>query len=366
MNALALVTDAFGSSGGIAQYNRDLIRGLAAIPGANRIIVLPQLGDSNGTALPPGVRQLKAQGNRLAYSFAAFRAAAMLGPFDFVFCGHVHLAPLAALLAAGLGVPLWLQLHGYEAWDDMRRAERWSAERAKLITSVSRYTRRRFLSLAGVDPSCVRVLPNTVDGGFCRGAKSDVLLDRYGLRGKRVLLTVSRLDPNERRKGHDRIIAALPVIVTAVPNTVYLIAGHGADRTRLEALAQSLGVANNVVFAGSVVPGELPQLYRLADLFVMPSTQEGFGIVFLEAAASGLRAIGGNADGSIDALADGAIGTAIDPNDSEALVRAIMNGLKGGGPDPSGVGRFRFDNFAGRVRDLVNGHLLPGAAGVMQ
>jgi phosphatidyl-myo-inositol dimannoside synthase len=364
MNALALVTDAFGNSGGIAQYNRDLIKALAEIPGANRIIVLPRLGDSNGAALPPGVRQLKAQGNRLSYSLTALRAAAMLGPFDFVFCGHLHLAPLAGLVASALGVPLWLQLHGCESWDDIERAERWSAERARLITSVSRYTRRRFLSLAGVDPSCVRVLPNTVDGDFGRGAKSDVLLDRYGLRGKRVLLTVGRLDPNERRKGHDRVIAALPAVVTAVPNAVYLIAGHGADRTRLEALAQSFGVANNVVFAGSVAPDELPQLYRLADLFVMPSAQEGFGIVFLEAAASGLRSIGGNTDGSIDALADGAIGTAIDPNDSEALVRAIRNGLDGEGPDPTGVGRFRFENFARHVRDLVNGHLLPGAAGV--
>ena len=151
-----------------------------------------------------------------------------------------------------------------------------------------------------------------------------------------------------------------------MPNVVYLIAGHGADRARLEALAQSLGVADNVIFAGRVAPDELPQLYRLADLFVMPSTQEGFGIVFLEAAASGLRAIGGNADGSIDALADGAVGTAIDPDDSEALVRAIRNGLEGGGPDPSGVGRFRFENFSGHVRDLVKGHLLraAGVAGV--
>jgi phosphatidylinositol alpha-1,6-mannosyltransferase len=156
----------------------------------------------------------------------------------------------------------------------------------------------------------------------------------------------------------------LPAIVAAMPNVVYLIAGHGADRTRLEALARSLGIANHVVFAGRVAPDELPQLYRLADLFVMPSTQEGFGIVFLEAAASGLRAIGGNADGSIDALGDGAIGAAIDPDDSAALVRAIVNGLDGGGPDPAGVGRFRFENFSGHVRDLVNGHLLPatGAA----
>ena len=123
MNALALVTDAFGSSGGIAQYNRDLVSALAEIPGANRIIVLPRLGAGNCTALPRGVRQLKAQGNRLSYSLTALRAAVMLGPFDFVFCGHLHLAPLAALLASMLGVPLWLQLHGYEAWNDIKRAE---------------------------------------------------------------------------------------------------------------------------------------------------------------------------------------------------------------------------------------------------
>jgi phosphatidylinositol alpha-1,6-mannosyltransferase len=358
MNVLALMTDAFGGSGGIAQYNRDLIKALAGCPGPNRIVVVPRLGDSDGTPLPPGVRQLKPQRGQIVYSAAALGAAAALGPFDFVYCGHLFLAPLAAFLAWLLGIPLWLQLHGWEAWEKPGPAVRRAAESAKLITAVSRHTRRRFLSLFAVEPFRVRVLPNTVEPGFAPGPKSDALLDRYRLRGKRVLLTVGRLDPDERRKGQDKIVRALPEVMKIFADVVYLVAGEGEDRTRIEALARNVGVENAVIFAGRVTPEELPQLYRLADLFVMPSTQEGFGIVFLEAAASGLHLIGGNADGSADALADGAIGTVIDPADANALVSAITAGLAGGGPDPAGVRRFNFANFAGQVRELLHRDLM--------
>jgi glycosyltransferase involved in cell wall biosynthesis len=96
----------------------------------------------------------------------------------------------------------------------------------------------------------------------------------------------------------------------------------------------------------------------------MPSTQEGFGIVFLEAAASGVRVIGGNADGSADALADGAIGAIIDPTDKDALVRAINGGLSGSGPTPADVSRFAFGNFAGKVRELVSCHMLCLTSGI--
>jgi phosphatidylinositol alpha-1,6-mannosyltransferase len=361
MNALVLVTDAFGGHGGIAQYNRDLMTALAAGPGPHRIVVLPRHGRGDG-ALPPGVRQLKAHGNQIVYSLSALGAAATLGPFDFVYCGHMHLSPLAALIAWFLGIPLWLQLHGWEAWEKPSGSERRAAERARLITAVSRYTRRRFLSFTGIEPSRVQVLPNTVDDCFSAGAKSDRLLDRYGLRGKRILLTVGRLDPHERRKGHDKVIQALAEVGKTFPDVVYLVVGQGEDRARLQALARSLGVDNAVLFTGGVAPDELPQLYRLADLFVMPSTQEGFGIVFLEAAASGVAVVGGNVDGSTDALADGALGIAIDPANTGALVQAIKQGLQGRAPDASAVHRFRFENFAGRVGDLVSSYLMRSAA----
>jgi phosphatidyl-myo-inositol dimannoside synthase len=358
MNVLALVTDAFGGFGGIAQYNRDLLTALAQGCGGGRVVVLPRHGRADHSVPPAGVRQLEPKAGKLLYTLAALRAAMTEGPFDAVFCGHLHMAPVGAVVARFLGAPLWLQLHGVEAWEPMARTQRWAAERASLVTAVSRHTRRRFLRFAGIDPGRVRVLPNTVEAGFAPGPKPDYLLDRHHLRGKKVLLTVGRLAADERRKGHDKVIEALPRMTRTHPDLVYLVAGTGDDRARLQGLARQLGIEHHVLFVGMVAPDELADYYRLADVFVMPSTQEGFGIVFLEAAASGLKLIGGNGDGSTDALADGAIGFTVEPADSDALVSAIADALAGRGPDSAQVRRFNFENFARQVADLTGAHLL--------
>ena len=357
MQILALVTDAFGGFVGIAQYNRDLVTALTRCGDDNRVVILPRQGKAIESQMAPGVRQLKPRRNKLPYALAAFRAAATEGPFNAVFSGHLHMAPLAAAIARLLGVPLWLQLHGVEAWEPAGRSQRWAAQRATLVTAVSRYTRRRFLRFAAVDPSRVRVLPNTVGGGFTPGPKPDHLIRRHNLQGKKVLLTVGRLAGDEGRKGHDEVIRALPAVMATWPDLAYLIVGTGDDRARLTTLAGQLGVAGNVVFAGMVKPEELADYYRLADLFVMPSVQEGFGIVFLEAAACGLKLIGGNRDGCTDALADGAIGIAIDPANSAELVRAINDGLAGRAPDPAAVQKFCFENFTRHVCGLARTQL---------
>ena len=97
----------------------------------------------------------------------------------------------------------------------------------------------------------------------------------------------------------------------------------------------NVGVAENVQFTGLVPAEELPDYFRLADVFVMPSTGEGFGIVFLEAMASGVRVIGGNRDGSVDALADGELGGAVDPDNEQELISAICAALSTSKPQSS-------------------------------
>ena len=98
---LALVGDAFGARGGIARYNRDLFTALASA-GAE-ILVLPRLGDAAGIALPAGVRQRPAIFGSLRFSLVSLWTAWRYRPVDVVFCGHVFMAPLAALAGAPAG-----------------------------------------------------------------------------------------------------------------------------------------------------------------------------------------------------------------------------------------------------------------------
>lgn len=150
------------------------------------------------------------------------------------------------------------------------------------------------------------------------------------------------------------MIAALPEVIARCPEAVYLIVGDGDDRSRLEELAAQMGLSKSVIFAGRVADDEVPFYYRLADVFVMPSTGEGFGIVFLEAAAAGLPVVGGNRDGSVDALADGAIGTLVDPSDQQALVNALLERLEQGCGESRGLERFSVPAFRGHVAALVD------------
>ena len=229
---------------------------------------------------------------------------------------------------------------------------RWAAERAELVTCVSRYTRRRFLSWARLAPETVRVLPNTVEPRFSPGPQDAALRSRLRVEGRQVLLTVGRLAASERYKGHDVVLRALAQLQAAMPDLVYVIAGDGDDLPRLQALASSLRVADRVRFAGYFEDAQLPALYRSADLFVMPSTGEGFGIVFLQALACGLAVVGGDADGSRDPLRDGADGLLVDAASPDHVAGAIRAALQDGrrGAEPVA---FRFARYQAQVAALT-------------
>jgi glycosyltransferase involved in cell wall biosynthesis len=175
---------------------------------------------------------------------------------------------------------------------------------------------------------------------------------RYGLAGKTVLLTMGRQSVSDRYKGTDRVIEALPELLREQPDLVFLIAGDGSDRPRLERLAREHGVTEAVRFVGWVPDRELPDLYRLADVFVMPSTAEGFGIVYLEAAASGVPVVASAAGGAPDALRDGLLGVLVDPEKPENLVRGIHEALHRHPPREE-VDRFAFRNFRAHCARLL-------------
>jgi phosphatidylinositol alpha-1,6-mannosyltransferase len=353
LRILALVTEAFGGRGGIAQYNRDFLSALRRCDGVGEVIVLPRFGVKSVSTLPAGIRQLVE--SKLGYSLFSFWMAIRLQPIDVVFCGHLLMAPLAAGISRVLNVPLWLQVHGIEVfWRKLSVLERRSVESATIVTAVSRYTRRHLLRRVGIDQARVKVLPNTVGPQYHPGPKPGYLLERHAAGGKKVLMTVSRLSHLDRYKGHDRVIRTLPRLLLQQPDTIYLIVGDGDDRPRLQSLAVECGVVKNVQFAGLVPTKELPDYFRLADVFVMPSSGEGFGIVFLEALASGVRVIGGNQDGSADPLADGELGWAVDPDNGQELVSAICCAALSTAPaNVDRASRFNHQAFAEHLQSLV-------------
>jgi phosphatidylinositol alpha-1,6-mannosyltransferase len=349
---LALVTDAYGMRGGIARYNRDLFEALAR--NGAEIVVQPRHGDPAGITLPPGIHQLPAVFGRLKYCVASLWAAWRHRPVDVVFCGHVYMAPFARAVARLSGAHYWLQAHGADIWTDRRDILRRAIEAADLVSTVSRATRRLLLDWVDLAPERVRVLPNTVDEQFAPGPASEDLRARLQLGPGPILLTVGRLSASERYKGHEQIFAILPDLRRRFPHLVHVVAGDGDDRTRLEARSLELVHDRGAVrFLGYVPDEELPDLYRLANLFVMPSSDEGFGIVYLEAAACGLRVVGGRGGGSGDAIPDARVGVVVDPADRDALIEAIEDLLGQGRSDPAAIEPYRRPHFAAAAGRLL-------------
>ena len=306
---LALVTEAYGGRGGIAQYNRDLFSALAQVEDPITIDILPRLAPDPVGVLPDAITQRRPYPGKVRYSARAILVALQTKP-DMLFCGHLFMAPLCAFIARLTGAAMIVQLHGVEIWSVPSPSQRAAMEKATMILCVSRYTRGEVLRHTSISRNRVRVLPNTYSTEYTPGDR-EAARARFDIDpGAFCILSVGRLDARERYKGQDRVIDALPTLRVQRPDLVYLISGEGDDRPRLEARAQEKGVADVVRFLGHLPREALPDLYRAADLFALPSTGEGFGIVFLEAMACGTPAIGLGVAGARDALAAGDLGSA--------------------------------------------------------
>jgi phosphatidylinositol alpha-1,6-mannosyltransferase len=349
---MALVTDAFGGQGGIAQYNRDFFGALVNRGLVSSLIVLPRYAPHD-VVTPVRVRQLAPRVSRASYAVAAIREA-LFRRIDVVFCGHLYMAPLALLIARLKQAKLIIQMHGIEAWQRPTSLCRMAVEAANLILCVSRHTRAQVLNWAAITPERVVVLPNTVSANFTPGDGAK-LRSAWGLRGKHVLLSVGRMSAHERYKGHDRVIRTIPKLLDAGHDLVYVIVGEGDDRARLRLLAEQEGVVDRVYFMGALDHAILVDAYRMADLFVMPSTGEGFGIAFLEAMACGTPAIGLAVGGAVDVLVESGLGKAVSEHD---FVSALKEALDQGKPDTAvlasaAVSRFGQEPFSARAGAVI-------------
>jgi glycosyltransferase involved in cell wall biosynthesis len=157
----------------------------------------------------------------------------------------------------------------------------------------------------------------------------------------------------EKRKGHDEVLDALPELAAEVPDLTYLVCGDGPDRSRLEDKAQALGVEGRVVFAGYVPESEKADHYRVADAFVMPGRTEGFGIVYLEALACGVPVVASSADASQEAVRGGELGVVADPDDRNSVQSGILEAINEPRGVPDGLEYFSVGRFRERWHRVV-------------
>lgn len=257
--------------------------------------------------------------------------------FDTAFCVSWQSA-LACALAKRSGGPsrIFAAAHGRELLlNPFRRLPLLGRFYARIRTetamrgvhrfyAVSRYTRDILVS-KGVAASNVSVLNNGTDPFQFYPEDATKLRAALGLLEKKVILTISRL---VGRKGIDTVIRAMPLVHKKVPDAVYVVAGEGPERERLEALIQSVGIDECVQFIGRIEYDDLRAYYNCCDVFVLPAREsipdvEGFGIVFLEAAACGKPVVGANTGGIPDAVLDGKTGLLVPPDDEKALADAL-------------------------------------------
>jgi phosphatidylinositol alpha-1,6-mannosyltransferase len=369
MKILVLATKYFGV-GGAEALTRAYAEALSA-EGAD-VDVLSFLDGELADRTSPATYLGHSGAQSSAPTQARFVAAALRRgrAYDLVICSHVSVSPVARILHRLFRIRYMVLAHGIEVWGELgpRRLE--ALRGADRVPSVSKFTARRLVAEQRVAEDRVKVVYPAVDPGLLRRVPAEDVAHRVDAPLR--LLTVARLSAQERYKGCDAVIAALPHVAARIGRVGYAIVGDGDDRPRLEALARDRGVSEIVEFVGRVAPDGLAAQYLACDVFVMPSTAvlrpddpkgEGFGIVYLEAAAFRRPVVAGAGGGAPEAVRDGITGIVVDGHDERAVSAALVRL----GEDPTlrsrmgAAGRawvldgFTFDRFKRDVAALVEG-----------
>ncbi|NHC12389.1 glycosyltransferase family 4 protein [Motilibacter sp. E257] len=228
--------------------------------------------------------------------------------------------------------------HGHEVWwariPGPRSVLRRIGDEVDVLTCLGPYTRRAITpALSAAAAARVRRLSPAVDADTFRpGAGGDAVRHRYGLQGRPVVVCVSRLVP---RKGQDTLITAWPFVRMAVQDAALLIVGGGKDFDRLEQLVVERGLEGSVVLTGPVPADELPAHYAAGDVFAMPCRSrrsglevEGLGMVYLEAAATGLPVLAGDSGGAPEAVQDGVTGYVVPGQSLQQTTQRLLDLLQ--------------------------------------
>jgi phosphatidyl-myo-inositol dimannoside synthase len=260
---------------------------------------------------------------KAGFAVAAMKAARRKAKL--VVAAHPNLAPIVrSMNVVAPRMKSVVCTHGIEVWEPLSRMRRAALQRATLVLAPSRATADYVVSLQGVAKEKVRVLHWGLDPDFETrvAATSAARLPAEFPQG-RVLLTVGRWLANERYKGMDTLIQAMPRLLLRWPELQLVMVGTGDDKEWLVNQARDSGVQRYIHFLTGLTHAELSACYAAADLFALPSRGEGFGFVYLEAMARGKPVIGGAHGGAPEVIQDGLTGYLVQHGDTLQLATSI-------------------------------------------
>jgi lipopolysaccharide transport system permease protein len=329
MKILFLVSDIIRTKGGIQVFNRYL---LDALVDAGHSLSVVSINDTeslkyaNCSFFPMARLRFF---RKFRFILCALRQTLGFKP-ELILCGHINFSFLCSALSAIFKIPYLTLAHGIEAWQP-RGFKKLGLKKSLRIISVSRFTKEKIEKrLPAYPKENILILADTFDPEkFSIQPKPKYLMHRFNIAPEdRVLLTVARLSKAEQYKGYDSVIAVCKDIVKDVPNLKYIIVGSGDDEARVKKLIRDFALEDRVILAGSVPYQEIQDYYNLADIFIMPSRGEGFGIAFIEALACGKPVIAGNLDATPEALLGGSLGILVDPGNFGEIKAAVLGLLK--------------------------------------
>lgn len=285
-----------------------------------------------------------------------------------VILSHINLILFAVLIKLiNRKVRLTLLAHGTEVDRPLSSWKINFINRFMSVWAVSTHTANILLHRHHIDNQRINILNNCIDPFFSvpnNFQKPAHLLERHLIKATApIIFSLCRMTATDAAKGYDFILRSMPDLLREHQDLQYLMAGNmsPSEQQRLLKLIHRLRLQNQVKLIGFIPEAELTDYYKLADVFVLPSKKEGFGLVFIEAAACGCPVIAGHADGSTDALLNGTLGTLVNPNKLWDLTLAISAQLNTPKNDTQAkalqticLAHFNFQKYSQKVNQLLS------------
>lgn len=313
--------------GGVQEASRQTATALKAIANQNgwrtRFLALND---------PPGDGQFAWGGREVSFRgfgrakipFLLAAASLLHGNSRIVLAAHPNLAPPAACIKAFSGARMVVMAHGVEVWSPLPQVRRRALLCADLVLAPSSDTAEKLVAVQGVSLQRTRRLPWVLSPDVVQMTQTPALLPLpQGFPKGSVILTVARWSASERYKGADDLIHATWQLRTAVPDLHLVVVGGGDDLPRLQKLVIDIGAHDRVHFLDSLSREELGACYAHSDVFALPSTGEGFGLVFLEAMSFGKPVVAAAIGGATDLVENEVNGLLVEPHDIVQLTGAL-------------------------------------------